>query len=766
MKAITLIFTWVLCSAIYAQSEIIVNTYQDSTQNQPIIQTLDDQDNFAVLWKSFNQAGENSEGDIYLKFFSSDLSPLSDDLLVNDLFSGPQETPAMASDINGKLAVVWSSFDRTDAKNFFDIKGKIFQDMSAETFEFTVNSYTEGSQLRPDIAMNKNGGFLVVWESWFQDGSDRGVYAQLFDADGNKTGEEFLVNSATEFSQCRPAVEFFDNGNFIVVWESWDQSEIGYNLFAKIFDSAGNVITDEFMVNTYTDNYQWMADIAVYEDNSFDIVWCSWEQDGYDGGIYLRSFKSDFAAMGEEVQINSSTEFYQWLPKIKKYDDSRKTVIWSSWNLDGSREGIYFKTLSKTNKELSLEKRINENTESFQWEPDFAVQSSGDIISTWSSWGEVGKDYEIMLKKLKPEFLIGKLNENSYLHPYGRSTSNFIVHVIDSTELNGHEYEITFQDYNDKFLSFNVTDLTAAESKVNDFPLDQGINVQYLTEEFDGVIVEIIPNFELDIDFENSRFINNSGTNVDFSIAKPVIYPSIAPLDVAVIWGSPDTLTDGRFTDPLDTALSPSNVREIELPFYAVTIGENEKLGTVVFENPSTQNKRWDPGENIVFLTPEGYGTNVFSTHAQLFSTLISEDIIWPNIGDTNIISVLKPITKEDVYRFSTFSKDIILDFKSGKTPAHFSLSQNYPNPFNPITVIEYSINEGISPLKGVPSSQSVKLDIYDLLGRKVSTLVDKKQTPGKYTVSFNGSKYSSGIYFYRLETENAKIVKKMILMK
>jgi len=85
-----------------------------------------------------------------------------------------------------------------------------------------------------------------------------------------------------------------------------------------------------------------------------------------------------------------------------------------------------------------------------------------------------------------------------------------------------------------------------------------------------------------------------------------------------------------------------------------------------------------------------------------------------------------------------------------------FNLSQNYPNPFNPATKIEYSI----------PSSSNVKLDVYDILGNKVKSLVNKYQTSGSYSINFTGEGLSSGIYFYTLNAENKSITKKMILSK
>lgn len=88
--------------------------------------------------------------------------------------------------------------------------------------------------------------------------------------------------------------------------------------------------------------------------------------------------------------------------------------------------------------------------------------------------------------------------------------------------------------------------------------------------------------------------------------------------------------------------------------------------------------------------------------------------------------------------------------------PEEFELYQNYPNPFNPRTTIEYGINK----------NSFVHLTIYDILGNKIIELVNKSQSPGNYTYTFDGSSLSSGIYIVQLKADNRMQAKKMILLK
>ena len=86
----------------------------------------------------------------------------------------------------------------------------------------------------------------------------------------------------------------------------------------------------------------------------------------------------------------------------------------------------------------------------------------------------------------------------------------------------------------------------------------------------------------------------------------------------------------------------------------------------------------------------------------------------------------------------------------------NFTLFQNYPNPFNPVTSIQYSINSG----------QFISLKIYDILGNEVSELVNEYRNAGSYQVKFDGTNLSSGVYFYKLQTDNNIEIKKMTLLK
>ena len=95
------------------------------------------------------------------------------------------------------------------------------------------------------------------------------------------------------------------------------------------------------------------------------------------------------------------------------------------------------------------------------------------------------------------------------------------------------------------------------------------------------------------------------------------------------------------------------------------------------------------------------------------------------------------------------------LDNKQNHSPKSFRLSQNYPNPFNPETIISYQLK----------TNGKVHLAVYDILGKKVQTLVNSLQREGRHSVTFTASKFPGGIYFYSLRTNDGSLTRKMILL-
>tara|TARA_R110002124_G_scaffold257722_5_gene423424 strand:- start:193 stop:693 length:501 start_codon:yes stop_codon:yes gene_type:complete len=106
-----------------------------------------------------------------------------------------------------------------------------------------------------------------------------------------------------------------------------------------------------------------------------------------------------------------------------------------------------------------------------------------------------------------------------------------------------------------------------------------------------------------------------------------------------------------------------------------------------------------------------------------------------------------------DTTQFSTI---LFTSNEQVSLPVEFNLFQNYPNPFNPSTTIKY----------GIPEASHVSILVYNMLGKKVATIVDERKSSGWYTVRFDASNLASGFYFYRIIAKDFIGIKKMMLIK
>ncbi|MCB0281846.1 MAG: T9SS type A sorting domain-containing protein [Calditrichaeota bacterium] len=747
-----LIMILLFASLLKAGDEFLVNTTIENTQRDSQIEWIDE-NTYAVVW---NSVSENDPGDIFLQFFSNEDIKTGDEIKVNQHTAGEQEKISLASNGKGSFIVAWASHNGVDS--VYDVKTRIFSE-GAFGDEILVNTTIDFSQTNPVVAMDSQGNAIAAWESWYQDGSDRGIYAQRFNAAGEKVGGEFRANTRTEYSQARPAVKFFDDGRFIIIWESWKQdiqTPAGYGIVGQLFTADAEKIGGEFGINTQTNDYQWFGDIETFAGGSFFVTWCSWQQDGDRGGIFLQKFDKNGNKQGPETQVNETTYHYQWLPRIKKMNDKIFSIVWSSWMQDDSREGVVAQMFDTTGYKRSFETPVNLYHDSFQWEPDFIpTQNDDELLVCWSSWGQYNNDYEVIARRIQPVMPIGVFDEKTYSHEQGRSTFTFKVHVVDSSQLQNKNYEMSFSDITEDAAKVSIKNTNSEEMVVSDYPLDRGVNAFYITPVFDGIAVQFNPVFEMTYDADKSYFLNSTGTNVLVDYTKPTIGTTkIAPIDVALIWGSTDTL-NGQYTQPLDTANGFYGA--VPVPFKAWNLTDNEPIDLFVAEDNKKTNNFWEPTERIIFLTPEAYRDNSNNTHVEITTALSAGTVTMPAAGDTQFVYTKRPITVDDLFKFAT-SKTFVSGIMENvlNAPDVFALKTNYPNPFNPTTTIPYSL----------PATGKVTLEVFNILGQKVTTLVNTVQQAGQHRVLFNGKDLASGSYFIAIRFKDQVKVGRMLLIK
>jgi hypothetical protein len=251
--------------------------------------------------------------------------------------------------------------------------------------EFRVNAYTPDNQRFPAVGMDGVGGFVVVWPSFSQDGSDYGVFARRFDSAGGGLGAEFLVNAHTTNFQTYPAVAMDGDGDFVIAWMSNNQEGLGYGIFAQRFNAAGTPQASEFQVNSYTTDAQGSPALAADSDGDLVVVWESFGQDGSGAGVFARRFDSAGAPQASEFQVNSFTAGAQRRAAVGRDSDGDFVVAWQSFDQDDFNYGIFARRFDSAGSPQAGEFQVNSQTVDEQRQPGLALDSDGDFVVAWQS---------------------------------------------------------------------------------------------------------------------------------------------------------------------------------------------------------------------------------------------------------------------------------------------------------------------------------------------------------------------------------------------
>jgi len=332
-------------SGVRRGNEFQINTYTTDSQYLPAVAS-DLNGNFVVVWTSYGQGAGTDYGLGYgyaivgRRFNAAGVAQGGEFLASYVTFA--QNAARVATDAAGNFVVVWQSYNQ-DSYGYYGVFGRRFDAAGAPRGgEFRVNTYTTNNQDAPALAVDPSGNFVVVWQSYGQDGDTFAVIGQRFDASGARQGGEFQVNTYTTGSQALPAVSADANGNFIVVWSSFGQDGSGLGVFGQRFNAAGVRQGGEFRVNAYTTGQQNAAAIAADANGNFTVVWGSSAQEGSDYGVFGQRFDAAGVRQGSEFRVNTYTTGVQAIPMIGSDPDGDFVVVWGSGNdQDGSYYGVF-----------------------------------------------------------------------------------------------------------------------------------------------------------------------------------------------------------------------------------------------------------------------------------------------------------------------------------------------------------------------------------------------------------------------------------------
>lgn len=312
--------------------------------------------------------------------------------LVNSTIANRQTMPSLATLSDGRFVLAWQS-EGQDAGTFGVYAQVYAADGTAIGNEFIANTTSASDQFAPAIAALGDGGFAISWSSNGQDGDSFGIYQQRYADDATKAGGESLVNSTTSGIQIYSAHTGLVGGGAVVVWQSSGQDGDGYGLFARRYLADGSVAGSEFQVNSTTADNQQHAAITALADGGFVMSWTSAGQDGSDDAVAARIFNADGTARSSEFQVNSHSQSFQQLPDIAALQGGGFVVIWQSWGQDGdaaSDTGIYGQIYAANGSLVGSEFRVETASNGDQITPSVIGLNNGQFVVVWATSASAG----------------------------------------------------------------------------------------------------------------------------------------------------------------------------------------------------------------------------------------------------------------------------------------------------------------------------------------------------------------------------------------
>jgi Ca2+-binding RTX toxin-like protein len=329
-------------------AEFLVNSQMENDQIVPAITGLTN-GGFVVSWTTYDPAQDGSSGAIKAQIYDAAGAMVGTEFLVNSQASTSQEQQSITGLTNGGFVVSWMTLDQAQDGSAWAVKAQIFDAVGAKSgAEFLVNRQVENQQVQPVTTGLTNGGFVVSW--WTldeaQDGSGSAIKAQIYDADGNTVGAEFLINSQTPSDQLQPTITGLTNGGFVVSWWTNDGSQDGSGtaIKAQIYDAFGAIVGAEFLVNSQTLSDQKYPTVTGLADGGFIVSWTSFDsaQDGSEYAIKVQIFDATGTKIGAEFLANTQMLNGQYLSTITGLTNGGFVVSWTTNDAeqDGSGNAI------------------------------------------------------------------------------------------------------------------------------------------------------------------------------------------------------------------------------------------------------------------------------------------------------------------------------------------------------------------------------------------------------------------------------------------
>ena len=717
-------------------------------QNHPRIAVAAD-GSFVIVWVD-RRVGNS---DIYLQRYASGHAPIGRNVKLNDDTNLAHQTePAIGADYSGRYSTVWRDYRNGTYPFDPDI---YLQRLDSAAAPVGVNASVtvdapDSLKESPDLALSPWGTGVVVWADYRNRNWD--IYGQLLASDGSLSGTNFKVNDDNGTAQQHsPRVSVSPDGWFVVTW--YDNRYGDDDVFVQRYDELGNAQGPNIRVSSDgSGNRQAFPDVAADGMGHFSVVWVDWRNATYplNPDIYYRRYDTTMTALITDKQLNIDASLRaQREPAIAMDRMGHTSVVWadsttSLWDIsgqmidvDGNLKGTTFKA--------------NFETDSAQVHPDVALDGR-DRYVVWADKRNGNYDIYASIVRYNDPSLAATPSALKFSMDEGSSAPSSQSLTISHVGYNPLQFRVVpSEDWLSVSPTTGTTQAAVQVSIVTDTLLAGVYLGTLMLVDEDNADSSMVVSVRLDVTgtteppVDTIEFVSvNVGPGEQgvmpielrshediLSLLLPVRYDtSLVTID-SVVFGS--SVSDA-LTCSADWLIDPG---------VFVLTGDTTLGGT-----PLTAGER---------LLAEVYFTADSTEGTAHIDTAYSDTLSCAVVVDGDLHKVPVIVGGDITISMSTGIGDEWVD----GLPGAFELGQNYPNPFNSETVIEYRL----------ATSGPVRLEVFNILGQLVKSLVGGTQSFGEHRVSWDGSSESglaapSGIYFYRLQADGYSDVRKMVLVK
>lgn len=368
--------------------------------------------------------------------------PVGPELALNSA-TAPRGPKALLSDAAGNFVVIQSGLDASGT----GIYGSRYDSLGNPVgSEFQVNVWTTGDQRYSSASMNAEGDFVVTWnQSWINGGGVQGIFVRSFDKTGLPLTDDIAVAVPTVPTESHPSVAIMANGDFLVTWDVLAHSGLQRVVMARLFNSSGTPLGNEFQVNEILgDEDAVTPDVACNEFGQFVITWTVDDPDDNDSHaateIYARLYDQFGSAVSQQFRVNTTSIVSKVGSHVSVDPDGDFVVTWSSydiapWTPEMEME-VYFQRFDFEGNPLGSQTLVNNEVYEVQEVNDIAIDEDGDFVITWNSWGDDGDRFGIFAREFDSEgiaragsFQVNTFTEHNQLNSVVAmdASGNFVI---------------------------------------------------------------------------------------------------------------------------------------------------------------------------------------------------------------------------------------------------------------------------------------------------------------------------------------------------